>query len=155
MKRILVPVNGSDDSMQAVREALHQAYPPGRAEVHLLNIQQHTFPEETLASGPVENIDAYYYERSHMALAPAERLLREAGIPFVSHHVVGPVAEMILEKQAELECDSIVMGTRIHAGGLGAPLFSVTARVLESARVPVTLVKKTMAPEVRDGLSAI
>ena len=155
MKRILVPVNGSDDSMQAVREAIRQAYPPGRAEVHLLNIQQHSFPQETLAGGPVENIDAYYYEHSHMALAPAERMLREAGIPFVSHHVVGPVAEMILEKQAELECDSIIMGTRIHLGGVGTPLFSVTAKVLESARVPVTLVRKAMAPEVRGGLSAI
>lgn len=155
MKRILVPVNGSDDSLEAVKEAIRQAYPPGRAEVHLLNIQPRIFPEETLVYTPVENIDTYYYERSHMALAPAEKLLRDAGLPFVSHHAVGPVAETILEQQRELECDSIVMSTRDRGRVTGAPLFSDSAKVLHMTKVPVTLVKKTVAPEFRDRLSAV
>lgn len=149
MKRILVPVNGSDVSVEAVKEAIRQAAPAGHAEIHLLNVQPRIFPEAALAYVPVENMDTYYYERSHMALAPAERVARDAGIPFVSHHTVGLVAETIVEKQRELECDSIVMGTRDHLGGGGASRFTISGKVLQMAQVPVTLVKTTPAPASR------
>lgn len=154
MRRILVPVSGSDVSIEAVKEAIRQTAPTGHAEIHLLNIQPQIFPEAARAYVPVENMDTYYYERCHMALAPAERLLRDACIPFVSHHLVGAVAETIVEKQRELECDSIVMGARDHFGAGSASLFTVAGKVLQMVQVPVTLVKKASPPDVSGRLSA-
>ncbi|HEV8261764.1 MAG TPA: universal stress protein [Burkholderiales bacterium] len=154
MKRILVPVDGSDDSLQAVREAICQAKSPSGAKIHLLNVQPRIFSEETMIFTPVEKIDTYYYERSGKALAPAEKLLVEAGLPFVSHRLVGPVAETILEKQRQLGCDSIVMYTHGHGRVMGALLGSISAEVLHMAQVPVTLVTNATGPDFRARLSA-
>jgi len=154
MRRILVPVDGSDDSLLAVREVIREARTSSRVEIHLLNVQPRIFPEETLVFMPVEKIDSYYYERGVEALVPAETLLREAALPFVSHRLVGPVAETILKKQRELECDAIVMSTQGHGRIMGALLGSVSAKVLHMAQVPVTLVKNATAPDFTGRLSA-
>ena len=154
MRRILVPVDGSDDSLQAVREVMRQAHPAGQVEIHLLNVQPRIFSGETLNFMPVEKIDTYYYERGGEALAPAETLLREATLPFVSHRLVGSVAETILKKQRELGCDSIVMSTQGHGRIVGALLGSVSAKVLHMAQVPVTLVKNSPGPDFTGRLSA-
>jgi len=154
MKRILVPVDGSDDSLQAVRAAICQAKSPSGAKIHLLNVQPRVFSEETLNFMPVEKIDIYYYDRGGKALAPAEKLLLEAGVPFVSHRLVGPVAETILAKQRDLGCDSIVMSTQGHGRIVGALLGSISARVLHLAQVPVTLVKNATGPDFRGRLNA-
>ena len=154
MKRILVPVDGSDDSLQAVREVIRQDHPASQVEIHLLNVQPRIFSEETLIFMPVEKIDTYYYERGGKALAPAEKLLLEARLPFVSHRLVGPVPETILEKQRELGCDSIVMSTQGHGRVMGALLGSISTKVLHMAQVPVTLVKSATGPDFKGRLSA-
>ena len=84
----------------------------------------------------------------------AEKLLLEARLPFVSHRLVGPVAETILEKQRELGCDSIVMSTQGHGRIVGALLGSISAKVLHLAEVPVTLVKNATGPDFSGRLSA-
>ena len=154
MKKILVPVDGSNDSLQAVREAIRQRNAPGAAEVHLLNVQPRIFAEETMIGLPAEQIDSYYYERGGRALAPAEVLLKEAGLPFASHRVVGPVVQSILDKQRELDCDSILMSTQGHGRIAGALLGSVSAKVLQLAPVPVTLVKAPAGPDFTGRLGA-
>lgn len=154
MRRILVPVDGSGDALQAVREAIRLRHPPGPVEIHLLNVQPRIFAGETMIGLPAEKIDSYYYERGGQALAPAEALLKEAGMPFASHRVVGPVVQSILDKQRELECDSILMSTQGHGRIAGALLGSVSAKVLQLAPVPVMLVKAPGAPDFSGRLSA-
>ena len=154
MKRVLVPVDGSDDSLQAVREAIRLRNVPGTTEVHLLNVQPRIFAEETMIGLPADQIDSYYYERGGRALAPAEALLKEAGLPFASHRVVGPVVQSILDKQRELDCDSILMSTQGHGRIAGALLGSVSAKVLQLAPVPVTLVKAPAGPDFTGRLGA-
>ena len=154
MKKILVPVDGSADSLQAVREAIRQARPSNQVEIHVLNVQPRIFSEETLNFMPAEKIDTCYLEWAGKALAPAEKLLLEAGLPFVSHRLVGPVAETILKKQLELGCDSIVMSTQGHGRIVGALLGSISAKVLHMVEVPVTLVKNATGPDFTGRLSA-
>lgn len=154
MRKVLVPVDGSGDSLQGVREAIRLRNSSGSVEIHLLNVQPRVFAEETMVGLPAEQIDSYYYERGGRALAPAEALLKEAGLPFVSHRVVGPVVQSILDKQRELDCDSILMSTQGHGRIAGALLGSVSAKVLHLAPVPVTLVKASGAPDFSGRLSA-
>ena len=93
MKRILVPLEDGDDPTTATTAAIRQARLADRAETHLLNVQPRMLPEDTLALVPVESIVIVYYERSRSALAPAEKLLSDAGVAFTSHRSVGNVAE--------------------------------------------------------------
>ncbi|HWA12974.1 MAG TPA: universal stress protein [Burkholderiales bacterium] len=154
MRRILLPVDGSLESLGAVNQAILEARAPEGVEVHLINVQPRTIPEESMVAIPAEDVDTYYYRRSVAALECAERCLHDAGVNFVSHHVVGPVAERILEKQRELGCDSILMSTHGHGRVANALLGSVSARVMRTARVPVVLVKAREVPDFTGRLGA-
>ncbi len=141
MSTILVPVDGSECSLQALHEVIRQAKGASSLEAHLLNVQPRIFPEETLIYLPADKIDSYYYEQGSKALEPAEAELRKAGVAFVLHRAVGPVAETIVQKARDLGADVIVMGTRGHSGLAGILLGSVASKVLHLSEVPVTLVK--------------
>jgi nucleotide-binding universal stress UspA family protein len=154
MSTILVPIDGSECSLQALREVIRQAKGAGVLEVQLLNVQPRIFPEETLVYLPAEKIDTYYYEQSSKALAPAEAELRKAGVAFASHRAVGPVAETIVQKARELSADAIVMGTHGHSGLARILLGSVASKVLHLSEVPVTLVKDKTRPDFTGRLSA-
>lgn len=154
MRRILVPVDGSLDSLEAVRQAIREASTTGPIQVHLLNVQPRTIPEESMIAIPVEDLDTYYYRRSIKALECAERSLHDVGIEFVSHRVVGPVVESILAKQRELDCDSIVMSTHGHGPVVGALLGSVSSSVMRLAEVPVVLVRSRPVPDFTGRLGA-
>ena len=52
-------------------------------------------------------MDTYYYEQSDKALTGPVDLLRQAGVSFTVHRAVGPVAETIVNRARELECDAL------------------------------------------------
>jgi len=143
MKRVLIPVDGSDCSLRAVdyliAEQARQAA-PGEVEVHLLNVQ-------VALRGDIgqfishEQIAAYQSEEGEQALREAKARLGAAGVRLNVHSGVGHVAEVIARLASELDCDHIVMGT--HGRGALADLLvgSTTIRVLHLARLPVVLVK--------------
>jgi nucleotide-binding universal stress UspA family protein len=143
MKRVLIPVDGSDCSLRAVdyliAERSRQAS-PDQVEVHLLNVQ-------LALRGDVgqfishDQIAAYHGEESEKALGLARARLGAAGVRLTVHTGVGHVADVIARTAAELDCDHIVMGT--HGRGALADLLvgSTSVRVLQQARMPVVLVK--------------
>jgi nucleotide-binding universal stress UspA family protein len=154
MKQILVPVDGSDRSLEAVRHVVREARHPGSAEIHILNVQPRIFSEDTLVYMAVDKIDTYYYEQSGKALQPAEALLRAAGVPCVVHRAVGPIAETIVEKARELGCESIVMSSRGHGRIAGMLMGSISAKVLHLADVPVTFITDGTRPDFTGRLQA-
>ena len=143
MKRVLIPVDGSDCSLRAVdyviAESARQAM-PAEVEAHLLNVQ-------VALRGDIgqfishDELAAYQAEESEKALREAQSRLAAAGIHPVAHTGVGHVAEVITQTADELGCDHIVMGT--HGRGALADLLagSTSIRVVHQARVPVLLVK--------------
>jgi nucleotide-binding universal stress UspA family protein len=141
MRKILVPVDGSEYANAAVAEAIKAVKQGPEGELHLLNVQVPIFAAVSLVYLPQDKIDTFYFDTSSKALEEPERLAREAGVRFASHRVVGSVVDSILAKTQELGCDSIIMGT--HGRGKLAELLlgSVAQRVLVMADVPVTLVK--------------
>jgi len=141
MKRILIPVDGSQPAIHAVQAMLTaRAYDPVE-RVDLLSVQ---IP---LKSGKIgrglsqAEIDAYYQDEGHAALEEASRLLSQAGVPFEARVEVGAAADTIARIADETGADEIYMGSR----GLGSvsSLFmgSVATRVLHLTELPVTLVK--------------
>jgi nucleotide-binding universal stress UspA family protein len=139
---ILLPVDGSENSLQAVRQviAMKDQYREPIA-VNLLNVQS------PVASGAVkmfisqQQLNDYYREEGMKALAAARALLDEGGVAYEHHIGVGDIAATIAGYVKDKRCQQIVMGARGSGGFVGALLGSTAVRVAEQAEVPVTLVK--------------
>ena len=143
MVRLLLPVDGAEDSLVAVRYAAgFAAAIRGGAgcEIHLLNVQP---PLPPAVRRFIERDDArgFFEEEGRKALEPAEAILKEAGVAHEAHIAVGNVAQTIVDYASEHACDQIVMRMRNHSAIEGLLLGSTTLKVLNLSTVPVTLLK--------------
>lgn len=138
---ILLPVDGSENSLAAVRQviAMRDLYREALA-VRLLNVQAHL-------SGAVkmfisrQQINDYYREEGVKALASARALLDQAKVNYQHHIGVGEVAATIVGYARDKRCQQIVMGSRGAGGFRGALLGSTAIRVAQLSEIPVLLVK--------------
>jgi nucleotide-binding universal stress UspA family protein len=142
MRRILVAIDGSDGSMRALDFAARQASYAPAAELHVLTIQPaaaaNTAWEIYVSAERLQEIAA---ERSRAILDAAAERLKGVSFRAQFEQLTGEPAETIADRAAELDCESIVMGTH-GLGKLGVLLMgSVAQRVLHYARLPVTLVR--------------
>jgi nucleotide-binding universal stress UspA family protein len=121
MRRLLVPVDGSDSSQRALAWAIDLAKRLRGAEIHLVSVGE---PEKSAA-----------------ILGRAETELRAAQLSYTKESLRGPVAAVIAEHAGRLGCDAIVMGTRGMSAIENLVLGSVANEVVHLTRLPVTLVK--------------
>jgi nucleotide-binding universal stress UspA family protein len=142
MLKALLPVDGSANSLGAIRHVIKLVKDREPLEIHLLNVQAPFNGDVTMfINGKV--VKEFHEERAAAALAPACRLLDDHGIAYERHTLVGHAAETIAAYASKLHCDKVIMGTR----GLGAVtqllLGSVTHEVIHriDPHIPVTLVK--------------
>lgn len=138
--RILVPVDGSERCLRAVRHVVNLCRELGPAEIHLLNVEPAPVGWQTHDMAR-ETIRAHARELGQEASAGARAQLDEAGLAYTTHTEMGDPGETIARVARELACDSIVMGThgRTVVGKL--VLGSVASDVLHRVDIPVTLVK--------------
>lgn len=139
--RILVPVDGSDSSLAAVRFVIAKlASADAALELHLLNVQS---PLPSAASSFIDSgvVREYHQEEGVKDLAAARKLLDGAGVAYTSHTAVGDPADSIVTYADQRQCDAIVMGTRGLGRVGGLLLGSVATKVLHLTKVPVTLAK--------------
>lgn len=142
MRKLLVPVDGSETSLRALRHAISIAQTNGPVTLHVVSVH-----EEPIIFGEV----AVYVSREKIAelqrkqcegpLNVAAGLLDKAGVQYTKDVLEGPIAETIAKRADELGCDGIVMGTRGMSALGDLILGSVAIKVLHAAKVPVTLVK--------------
>jgi nucleotide-binding universal stress UspA family protein len=139
---ILLPVDGSENSLHAVRQViamkdLHR----DPISVHLLNVQAQVISGAVKMFISQQQLNDYYREEGMKALAAARTLLDQAGIDYQHHIGVGEAAATIDSYVRDKRCQQIVMGSR-GGGGLTHVLLGSTAtRVVQLADVPVLLVK--------------
>jgi nucleotide-binding universal stress UspA family protein len=139
--RILVPVDGSESSLAAVRFVIAKLAPADAAlDLHLLTVQP---PLPSAASTFIDAgvVRGYHKEEGEKDLAAARKLLDGAGVAYSSHTAVGDPADTIATYADQKTCDAIVMGTRGLGRVSGLLLGSVATKVLHLTKVPVTLVK--------------
>lgn len=139
MFRILVPVDGSENSSQAVRFLVKKAALYAQPlDIHLLNVQR-PFPGTVRGVG--EQAQQFHHEEGMQALAPARALLDAAGLKYGYHIGLGEVGETIAEYAKEKQVDQIVMATHGRGAIMGLLMGSVTRSVLHLTTVPVLLVR--------------
>lgn len=141
MRTILLPVDGSENSIRAVKRAIEISKEAGSAKLLLVT----AFPP--IVSGNVksffstEEIQSYYQEEGQKALAPAKALLDAEGVSYESEVLVGPIAHTVADYAKKKQVDTIIMGTRGLGTVTGMLLGSVTTKVLSLVDIPVLLVK--------------
>jgi nucleotide-binding universal stress UspA family protein len=136
--KILVPVDGSENSDRAVRFALGLL--EGGGGLHLLNVQPSLGGAVRTFVGKAD-LDAFHREEGEKALASALKLAAAAGVKAEKHISVGQPGEHAAEFAERVGATLIVMGTRGHTGLAGVLLGSVAQDAIAHAKVPVCLVK--------------
>jgi nucleotide-binding universal stress UspA family protein len=135
---LLVPIDGSDTALRALKYACTRFEAGGYGTLVALNVQT---PMPSSAFVSREMIRAHHARQSEEALAPARALAARCNVPLDCRVVIGEPAAAIIAAVRKTRGDEIVMGTR-GLGRLGGLLLgSVAMKVVQLAPVPVTLVK--------------
>jgi nucleotide-binding universal stress UspA family protein len=140
MKKVLVAVDGSEHSLNAVRHAATLHRNGGGCEVHVLTAEPAPREWQTHGMEP-EAIRNHLQFLAHETQATARGILEEQAVPYTSHFHLGDPAQGIVSTAESLGCGLIVMGTRGLGALAGLLLGSVATKVLCLSRIPVTLVK--------------
>lgn len=140
MRKVLVPVDGSEHSDQAVRYLVDFVREHGPVEIHVVNVEPEPVAWQT--HGLEEKaIDAHLAVLGHHAIKSAQEILKAAGIAHHTHLMRGDTAAAIVALAGKLGCDTLVMGSRGLGAISGLALGSVTRKVLHFSDLPVICVK--------------
>jgi YjbE family integral membrane protein len=138
--KVLVPVDGSPNSLQAVQHAIREYQRQHNLELHLLNVQTRLSRHigRFISS---DRRDQYYREQADLAMQPAQAALDAAKVPYHTHRVLGQDrAQSIVETAQQLSCHHLVMGTARKNSLTRMVEDSITSRVLELTSVPVEVI---------------
>jgi nucleotide-binding universal stress UspA family protein len=144
--KILLPVDGSPLALDAVRHALDLATQGLRASFVLANVQAPSSLYELVVVHDADRLAEVARAAAADALAPAEALLRAAGVEYETEVATGDAGHQLVDIAEDHGCDAVVMAARGASAGLAA-LGSVAQAVLARSPVPVTIVRR-VEPEV-------
>ena len=139
--KILLAVDGSQNALKAVDRLISHASRLRKSPwVELVHVHRPLpdFPNMDVVVGR-DDIDRYYAEEGDACLGPAKQKLEKAGVRYQSKLLIGPVPETLVEHAEREGCEMIFMGTHGRSGLGNALLGSVAAKVIQLARVPVTV----------------
>jgi nucleotide-binding universal stress UspA family protein len=138
--KILVPVDGSENSKRALVEAARVAGKGGAQVtiVHVIDMPPTVYVEsQKLLNQLLEK----YRQESAQVLDQYEEIAKEHGVDPQTAILEGDAAESIVEYADKNGFDMIVMGSRGLGKIKGAFLGSVSSKVLQHAKGSVLIVK--------------
>lgn len=139
--KILLPVDGSDVSVKAVRLAIGLLQQGLSGSVVLANVQEPATLYEMVVAPDGEVLQRVSDAAGVDTLEAAEGILMEAGVVYEREIATGDPAHTIVDIAERFSCDLIVMGARGTSALRSALLGSVSNEVLHAARIPVMIVK--------------
>ena len=142
-KNILVPVDGSPTSQQAVSRAvaLAKAFDGAITAIYVIDPYPFTGVGTDFSYGQAQYLEAAAAE-AHEAIRAAREAVEAAGVKIDTRVVEAHTAwRGILETAGALGSDIVVMGSHGRRGFEKLMLGSVAQRVLAHAHVPVLVVR--------------
>lgn len=139
--KILLPVDGSELSLEAVRFVLRMAQDGLQINVVLANVQEPANLYEVLVAHDPELINRVSAQAGLHAMTAAKELLDAAKVTYEREVAKGDPAHTIIDIAERFECELIVMGARGASTLRSAMLGSVSNEVLHASGVPVIIVK--------------
>lgn len=145
IKRVLVPVDFSRDSLAALDYAV-EFTKPLEAEIVLLHVIEPVYyatPADLYATSP--NLALLLEEQRRAAQTQLQKLVQKIASASRKARALlksGPPAQVIAETAQKPKADLIIMATHGRTGLAHVLLGSVTERVLRIAPCPVLVVRK-------------
>ena len=139
-KHILLPTDGSDQSLRAARLGIALAK-QGHARIHayhvLAPLAAIAYFSDLIRDSP-DDYEQEAVQRAEQQLETIRLMAKEAGVPFEGDYTFDrrPYSA-ILGAARQYDCDLIVMGTHGHSGLDRLVLGSETNKVLSCADIPV------------------
>ncbi|QIL83197.1 universal stress protein [Diaphorobacter sp. HDW4A] len=146
MVRILVAIDGSELSLDAVRHALMLIREGLKAVIVLGHVQEEASFLELARQGADAIAEAAVEAGKHLT-RPAEKLVRAANVQFETEIVLGSPAAALCDLAEAQGCDFIVMGARGMGAMRAAVIGSVSQAVVHQSNLPVLVVKHVEALE--------
>ena len=137
----LLPVDGSEAALHAVRAAIEEAKQCGTPPALLLLNVQGPLSRDITRFVNGDTLKEFHEENGTAAMAEAKKLLDASALPYSSKIVIGETAQAIADAAAADTCTRIVMGARGMGSVMGMLMGSVTTKVIHLSPVPVLLVK--------------
>lgn len=139
--RILVPVDGSPQSTNALKHAI-STHPD--SEIHVLHVQdplEMSYAADPMGGGYWEGWVEYADEYAETVMEDAKEIATEADVEIEPVVEIGPPARTIVDYADTHDIDAIVIGSHGRTGVSRILLGSVAETVVRRASVPVTVVR--------------
>lgn len=146
--KILLPVDGSELSLEAVHFAVRLLKEGLSGTAVLANVQEPATLYELLVAHDPDVIDRVSAEAGLHTLQSAQAVLDGAGVDYECEVAKGDPAHTIIDISERFGCDLIVMGARGASALRSAMMGSVSNEVLHASGVPVMIVKMPEEPAV-------
>lgn len=144
--KILLPVDGSRHSLNAVRYVAERLWPSLEdAEIILLHVHYRVPPRAASAVGRTV-VEAYYRSETETALKDAQKLLDHRGIPYSALRQPGYPGKVIPEYAESNDADLVVMGSHGLGAAKGLLLGSVTQAVIANCKTPLLVIRDGQLP---------
>lgn len=139
--KILLPVDGSAVSLEAVRFVIRMSLAGLKTSVVLANVQEPATLYELVVAHDPQVIEAVSAAAGVHTLTAAESMLKGANIPYECEVAMGDPAHTLIDILERFGCDMVVMGASGMSSLRSALLGSVSNEVLHAAGVPVMIIK--------------
>lgn len=140
--KMLLAVDGSAASLDAVRQAIRLVNEGLQATLLLVNVQEPTHLYEMVLARDLEMIERASQAAGENALQEATAVVRSAGVEFQTEIATGAPANMLIDVAENHGCEMIVIGARGLGDLRSAVLGSVSHEVLHAAHMPVLVVRQ-------------
>lgn len=138
--KIVVPYDGSDQSLEALEHALDRFPDAEIVVLHVIDQGQIDPPYGQLLVGE-EELKERAEERAEELFSEAERAAEEAGVEIETEVLTGHPVRDVLDYVDENDMDHIIMGGKGISNVPQLLLGSVSFGVVLHADVPVTIVR--------------
>jgi nucleotide-binding universal stress UspA family protein len=140
IKKILVPIDGSDYSNRAAEYAIGVAKAQ-KAEVLLVYVVDELVIDQFSGGAERSAVEAELKGAGQRAVRYAESLLEKAGVKYSSMLLKGRPFEQIVNTTKSFDVDLVVMGTYGRRGAERILIGGVAERVIEYSPCPVLVIK--------------
>lgn len=137
MSRILVPVDYTEQSLQALRFAL--AYAKDKHELTLLHVVPFYPSKNVINQLGQKQLREYELQEAHEELAKVKELADQSGIPYTLEIRFGDVPQIINEF-SKINFEAMIMGTHGYGRLMGYLMQSVSYPTIHDVKLPVFLI---------------
>lgn len=154
MHRVLIPIDATGNSLQAVQHVINRHAGESGLEVHLVHVctPLSQYIARFLKHGEREH---YHRAEAEQALQPAEIMLNRFAVPHAVHVELGDKADTVHRLAQRLHVNEIVVGTARKNSLTRVLEDGITNRLLELSQVPVEVIAgPEISPIEKFGLPA-